>query len=148
MSEMSRKESKGKCSQQYATALKFTVAVLCVVDHPACERCVIKGLICEYATEGRVRANKPRIQPGLHQEFTAGPSSSRPAVDSPYAVTEPSPSAHHARQQMGGPLRSQSEFRYTGGRDIDDRLGTHPGIPHRFVDLPLHVPYTVIFMIP
>jgi len=36
----------------------------CSGEHPACQRCLIRGLTCIYAPEGRVRGSqKPRIRP-------------------------------------------------------------------------------------
>jgi len=35
----------------------------CSGEHPSCERCVMRGLVCEYAPEGRVRGpNRPKVQ--------------------------------------------------------------------------------------
>ncbi|KAH7923363.1 hypothetical protein BV22DRAFT_1196742 [Leucogyrophana mollusca] len=38
----------------------------CTGEHPACQRCRTRGLMCQYAPEGRIRGpNKPKIKPIL-----------------------------------------------------------------------------------
>jgi len=104
----------------------------CSGDHPACERCLIKGLVCEYAAEGRVRGpNKLKTRAEPHREFSADPSSGGQALDPSYAFTEPSPSAHHVRAHGTGPSRSQSELRYSGGVDIERLYSNSPGAPYK-----------------
>ncbi|KAF8961143.1 hypothetical protein BDZ97DRAFT_1226399 [Flammula alnicola] len=45
----------------------------CSGEHPSCKRCITRGLICEYAKEGRVRGpNKPKPKNGA----TSSPSGS------------------------------------------------------------------------
>lgn len=54
----------------------FSSSPKCSGDHPSCKRCISRGLVCEYAKEGRVRGpNKPKPKlaptPSDVQEQTA-----------------------------------------------------------------------------
>jgi hypothetical protein len=118
----------------------------CSGDHPACERCLIKGLVCEYAAEGRVRGpNKLKTRAEPHREFSADPSYGGQAPNSSYAFTEHSPSAHHARAHGSGPSRSHSELRYSGGVDIERLYSNPSGVPYRPVYLEFFAMLILIF---
>ncbi|KAJ7038357.1 hypothetical protein C8F04DRAFT_1255941 [Mycena alexandri] len=57
----------------------------CSGDHPACARCVARGLQCEYAKEGRVRGpNKPKSRANSTASSHPSPLSRTPAPLPPY----------------------------------------------------------------
>uniref|UniRef100_A0A0W0FVS4 Zn(2)-C6 fungal-type domain-containing protein n=2 Tax=Moniliophthora roreri TaxID=221103 RepID=A0A0W0FVS4_MONRR len=85
----------------------------CSGEHPSCKRCITRGLICQYAKEGRVRGpNKPKPRPRipttpppsnptsmLHGDVYSGPPASMIAPSSTSLSASPpisssSPSAH------------------------------------------------------
>ncbi|KAJ6590882.1 hypothetical protein B0H10DRAFT_786424 [Mycena sp. CBHHK59/15] len=67
----------------------------CSGDHPACSRCLARGLVCEYAKEGRVRGpNKPKTP-------LAAPASLPP---SPHARDFPAPDKSAPRRRRNTTL--------------------------------------------
>ncbi|TFK70860.1 hypothetical protein BDN72DRAFT_896082 [Pluteus cervinus] len=77
----------------------------CSGEHPSCKRCVNRGLVCEYAKEGRVRGpNKPK-GPKTSQVVLAG-SASAPAT--PSNGTRKHPPANSSSKTSGKNTRPSS----------------------------------------
>ncbi|KAG5719387.1 hypothetical protein E4T56_gene13488 [Termitomyces sp. T112] len=67
----------------------------CSGEHPTCKRCATRGLVCEYAKEGRVRGpNKPKPKTGAKQE----------TLDADIAAV-PAPPPQHRRHSEGRAVR-------------------------------------------
>ncbi|KAJ3974843.1 hypothetical protein EV361DRAFT_946675 [Lentinula raphanica] len=66
----------------------------CSGEHPSCKRCLNRGLVCEYAKEGRVRGpNKPKTKPTILAE-----------MPSPVVVPNQSPSHVELQSSISSPI--------------------------------------------
>lgn len=80
----------------------------CSGDHPSCERCLMRGLVCEYSTEGRARGynSRPRVR------VDTGSSHGRADPSSP----DPTSAGHSEYIQS-----PNDRFGYAGGNSISRR---------------------------
>ncbi|KAG2004298.1 hypothetical protein CC2G_002866 [Coprinopsis cinerea AmutBmut pab1-1] len=74
----------------------------CSGEHPSCKRCIARGLVCEYAKEGRVRGpNKPKLKPppttvaATDEPFSLAPSRARTMSANDSTSTSGNSSEHH-----------------------------------------------------
>ena len=72
---MPHEKSKSTCDHRSETmtfiSCSFFTPLQCSGEHPSCKRCQNRGLVCEYAKEGRVRGpNRPRNKAATPAEET------------------------------------------------------------------------------
>ena len=114
MREMPNEEGQSKVDPYAKTFAYCSSYRQCSGEHPSCKRCVTRGLICEYAKEGRVRGpNKPKSKSSM----PAQPEEARPASRGRTLSTNSSAESDHrdavpaamnaTREQQGIPRYSQ-----------------------------------------
>lgn len=79
---------KAKVGPQPSSLANLLTFQQCSGEHPSCKRCTNRGLVCEYAKEGRVRGpNKPKIRPVTSKEELARTSTDTTSRNSPSSDT-------------------------------------------------------------
>ncbi|KAG6873056.1 hypothetical protein C0995_003536 [Termitomyces sp. Mi166 len=76
----------------------------CSGEHPTCKRCSTRGLVCEYAKEGRVRGpNKPKSKPPQQGESSSSRKTETPPTEMAEMVV--APPTQHRRHSEGRAVR-------------------------------------------
>lgn len=111
---MPNEEGQGKLDSYAKIFADCSSRRQCSGEHPSCKRCATRGLICEYAKEGRVRGpNKPKSKTSM----SAQAEEARPASRGRTLSTNSSADSDHRdavpaamnamREQQGAPSHSQ-----------------------------------------
>lgn len=114
MREMPNEEGQSKVDS-YAKIFAYCSSYRqCSGEHPSCKRCATRGLICEYAKEGRVRGpNKPKSKSSISAQAEEARPGSRGRTLSTNSSAESDhrdavPAAMNTtHEQQGGPRYSQ-----------------------------------------
>lgn len=94
----------------YATIVTVSVRIKCSGEHPSCQRCLTRGLVCAYAAERRMRGpNKPKPS---HTPLPEGPQPSTAVGQKTRKRASTMPSAPHRSSQIWG--HQQNEQREYG----------------------------------
>ncbi|KAJ7202089.1 hypothetical protein GGX14DRAFT_544581 [Mycena pura] len=119
------RKAKVRRSRTFVVAFADTTVVQCSGDHPSCARCIARGLVCEYAKEGRVRGpNKPKPRTG----------SLLGSATSPVPPHSPALSSHDGSPAAADKPRRRRNTTMSGMSPLEP-LSTHVPLP---LALPRH----------
>ncbi|KAJ7606614.1 hypothetical protein FB45DRAFT_878221 [Roridomyces roridus] len=94
-----------KCRTRKAKACRCLLLPSCSGEHPACARCIARGLACEYAKEGRVRGPSRR-DPKSDSSSSPASSPQDPNPRSSLSAYPSSSERHHPEKREQLPLSS------------------------------------------
>ncbi|KAF9473529.1 hypothetical protein BDN70DRAFT_997584 [Pholiota conissans] len=99
----------------------------CSGEHPSCKRCITRGLICEYAKEGRVRGpNKPKPKASTGATSTASPSASASSTSTTASLAEQNdttPTMTKTSEEASKAARHRAPSSQSSGGSSDQTTG-------------------------
>lgn len=98
--------------------IDYSLNQQCSGEHPSCKRCITRGLVCEYAKEGRVRGpNKPKSKTPAGSAASATGISTASNGNSPNTSSSPTAGGRTSSRK-----RSSSNQSSAGSSDHPDSI--------------------------